>query len=303
MRWPLLLVLFSLACSEPAEEPPTLPGNEAPPCELGPERYFLIDRVAIPIGGQFAYDLSIPPRRVTSPNDPHYYLQWSTTTLAPAIDRAFANHHILWVLVTSSCSTMNHHRVGLRRGISFSDPMIELDTDDRLVWGVGERNGATIDANYGIGAGPYALTVDAAADTSVTDWFEGHAVSTRFELDGNHVTGEIAFAVETTLALPALGRAVSNTLEAARAEHPMCPGPECVDGWLDTLLNVFDLNGNLVVEPDEAANEDLLDDFLNVRPRFDILSGEDAIYWPDHDEILESDKAVFKIRGVEVYLP
>ena len=129
MRWPLLLVLFSLACSEPAEEPPTLPGNEAPPCELGPERYFLIDRVSIPVGGEFAYDLSMPTRRVGSYTVPYFWLQWSTTALAPAIDRAFANHHILWVLVTSSCSTMNHHRVGLRRGISFSDPMIELEPD------------------------------------------------------------------------------------------------------------------------------------------------------------------------------
>ncbi len=280
-----------------------LPGHEPAPCTLGPERYFLIDHVSIPSGGGFAYDLSVPPRRVASPNEPYIWLQWSTSALAPSIDQAFASHHVLWVLVTSSCASMNHHRIGLRRGLSFSDPTIDLAPDEQFVWAVGERTGATIEANYGIGAGPYALTVDAAADTSSTDWFEGHAVSTRIEIDGNKLTGEVAFAVETKLVLPALGRAISRTLEIARLEHPLCPGVECDDGWLDTLLTGFDIDRNGTIEASEAATESLLDHYVNVRPRFDILSGGDAAYWPEHDMLLESDKAVFTISGVEVYLP
>jgi hypothetical protein len=287
-------------------EPPTLPGSENAPCSLATARSFLIDDLQLPDG--LPVELSVPPDGILDAYNQLYHLvaQDVGPDLPDALERAVAQHHLLWVVTIQTCqdSARSYGRTALRRGLSYSQgsPMTTVRVSpDPFVWSVGEVSTYGIDTSQGIGRVPVAAPFDLEADTADPSWYPGYMVAIHVDTPvSTHVTGTIALAVETEAATPGISEALARTFTDVHAAEPSCP-PTCTEPGLGGLLDLFDPNDDGAFDAAEIEASGWVWN-LGFRAVLDLLADYmgATVFWPSFDGIDDCHGNAYQFGATEV---
>lgn len=309
----LALLVVAGACSSPADEPPRLPGQDAPPCALGSSRYYLIDALSVPAVESETpdIDLSDPPDG-TSDVLNHFYgwLEAGVGSLAAdALTAAVQSGHIAWVIELASCDGDRHVRMWLRAGeVLTRSPSVTVTfspsaEDIPLVGTLFQPQGEYV-LSHGVTSIPLAAGYDSDANQAPTDWIASFMVSARMRLAGPALlTGGVGFGSPVEDALPSIAASVARTVTAAAAADPACP-PTCVRPGLESLLGWFDPDGDRLVAAPDVLSSGYLQS-LGYLPSLDLLARDDEggwVYWPEYDGEEETDGASYSFRAIEAEL-
>lgn len=290
------------------QTPPTLPGEQPPPCALSPARTYLVDDLSVPDLVAVTIDAAMPDRSAHSPNYPFSYLASVTTQLSAATRRSVSTHHALLVLAFEDClSPANGYlRAALRRGIDLDvttmPPSVGV-VDEPITWSVGSMDAGGFVTSFGESPFPTALGVDVDADSQPVAWSPSDAFGVQATMSSSSViAGILSATIQPDLASPDVAAAVARTLTLAAQEHPSCPGMGCDAPLVSDLLNAFDPNHSRVITAEGVLADGRLSGILDFFSDYDVVAIYDGAetYWPNHDGKLDSLGISYQFSASEV---
>ena len=274
--------LIAAACGE---EPPTLPGEEAPPCELEASDW-VVDVLS---PGETRQETGELGRDVDGDGDVenalgivHSNLRTAGAALQPEIDEALLNGAVRLTLRTERCASgdSDYTRVSLHDGPPGAEP------DGEVVAAVGGPVGEGYAAREGIAHVPLSALFDSRASELTAARTTGYALAAELEfVAGDRITGTITLGFEAEEALSHLAPSLARTLSDLALADPGCP-LACENETLQVFLNGVDEDSDGLIDAAEvAANAGF---FIAVD--LDLLAewGNELVYWPLHDHRTDS---------------
>jgi len=274
------VALLGTACGE---TPPSLPGEEDPPCDLVEDTY----RITSAGLGETSTEATLLARDVDGDGDPddvlvgpYLNLRTAGAPLDVAIDAALVSS-VRWSLVIGRCvpSAMED---GYRRVSMIADSALEVAP----VPVVGTLVDGEFESEQGIADVPLSTFLDSLGTESPTGWASGYGfrLELRF-LENESVTGVAAFGFEFEEALARVAPAIANTLNELIDGAPGCPA-SCEDSLLRSYVNAVDADRDGVFSAEEVTEVRSL--FIAKDANLFADWKGSPVYWPLHDAELDA---------------
>lgn len=268
---------IAVACGE---EPPSLPGEDPPPCELMASDW-VVDVLTPGETQQATSDLT---RDVDGDGDLenalgiHYSnLRAAGATLQDELDEALQSGAVRLTLRTEQCASgdSDYLRVRLYDGAPGADP------DGAVVAAVGGRVADGYIVRDGIAHVPLSAIFDSRASDLTPSATTGYALTIELEfVTGDRLRGTTAMGFEIEEALSHLAPSLARTLTDLALADPGCP-QACENETLQGFMNGVDEDSDGLIDAGEvAANAGFF-----VTADLDLLASwrDEVVYWPLHD--------------------